>query len=93
MRCHCHSNGFFSHESISFCVNLISITAALAGCDVTGFRHVKLVYFCLQHFAHKWTRVCVCVCEFLPPFDCAFEVWLTNGAVVYKNCGAGAVFL
>lgn len=36
--------------------------------------------------------VCVCVCV-LSPFDCAFEVWLADGVVVYEDCGTGAVFL
>lgn len=29
----------------------------------------------------------------LSPFNCAFEVWLADGAVVYEDCGTGAVFL
>lgn len=27
------------------------------------------------------------------PFDCAFEVWLADGAVVYEDGGTGAVLL
>lgn len=33
------------------------------------------------------------MCEILSPFDCAFEVWLADGVVVYEDCGTGAVFL
>lgn len=42
-------------------------------------------------------RACVCVhgCVYriYPPFDCAFEVGLADGAVVYKDGGTGAVLL
>ena len=31
--------------------------------------------------------------EILSPFDCAFEVGLADGAVVYEDGGTGAVFL
>lgn len=66
--------------------HLFSNTPGLLCSDVTGLCFEGGTFG--QH-----SPVCLCFWETFSPFDCAFEVWLADGAVVYEDGWTGAVFL